>query len=63
MVLEDIPEGFGLEKAELGKVALVGDLDENGIDVALLSEPHDADWSGEFLPSVERLGDTEADDE
>ena len=60
MVLEQVPEGFEVENEEFGKVALVGSLGENGIDLLLRSEPHNADWSGEFLPLVERLEEPEA---
>jgi len=60
MVLEQVPDGFEVENEEFGKVALVGSLGENGIDLLLRSEPHNADWSGEFLPLVERLEEPEA---
>ena len=55
MVLEDVPDGFELEDEELGKLTLLGSLGENGIELSLRSDPHHADWSGEFLPSAERL--------
>ena len=55
MVLEDVPDGFELEDGELGKLTLLGSLGENGIELSLRSDPHHADWSGEFLPSAERL--------
>jgi hypothetical protein len=60
VVLDDVPGGFELVQEELGTLALYGNLGMEGIDVLLRSEPHDADWSGQFLRAAERLEQPEA---
>jgi hypothetical protein len=60
VVLDDVPGGFELVQEELGTLALYGNLGMEGIDVLLRSEPHDADWSGQFLREAERLEQPEA---
>lgn len=63
VVLDDVPDGFELVQEELGTLALYGNLGAEGIKVSLRSEPHDPDWSGQFLRTAERLDQLEAADD
>lgn len=55
---DDYPDDFSLYTDEIGKVTLTGNLDKNGIEVSVLSDSHNPDWSGVFLPTTMRLDDS-----
>ena len=60
-LLSKLPNGF-VEVEHKDRLVLEGQLPADGINIAVESEPHQADWTGEFLPVAVRVDNENGDE-